>query len=37
MALREYLTTESFAGFTKRGIMVPADLYPQLVEELQKG
>lgn len=35
--IREYLTTESFAGFTKRGIMVPNDLFPQLVEELRKA
>ncbi len=35
--IREYLTAESFQGFTKRGIRIPAALYPELVQELQKG
>lgn len=35
--IREYLTTEAFAGFTKRGIMIPSELYVELVQELQKA
>lgn len=34
--IREYLIgPEPYQGFTKRGIRVPVDLFPQLVEKLQ--
>jgi len=35
--IREYLKTESYQGFTKRGVMLPADIYPGLVQQLNKG
>jgi len=33
--IREYLKADSFEGFTKRGIRLPADLYSELVAKLQ--
>jgi hypothetical protein len=35
--IREYLKADSFEGFTKRGIRIPADLYADLVVQLNKG
>lgn len=35
--VREYLKADSFEGFTKRGIRIPADLYAELVKTLNKG
>ncbi len=34
--LREYLTAESFQGFTKRGIRVPVSVWPDLDELFTK-
>jgi len=33
--IREYLKADSFEGFTKRGIRLPADLYTELVSRLK--
>ena len=35
--IREYLKAESFEGFTKRGIRIPADLYAELVTQMNKS
>lgn len=35
--IREYLKADSFEGFTKRGIRIPAELYAELVAQLNKG
>jgi len=35
--IREYLKADSFEGFTKRGIRIPAELYTELVSQLNKG
>ncbi len=35
--IREYLKADSFEGFTKRGIRIPAELYAELVSQLNKG
>lgn len=35
--IREYLKADSFEGFTKRGIRIPAELYTELVAQLNKG
>jgi hypothetical protein len=35
--IREYLKAESFEGFTKRGIRIPADLYAELVAQMNKS
>ncbi len=35
--IREYLTTDSYQGFTRKGVMMPADIYPELVQQLNKG
>ena len=32
--IREYLKADSFEGFTKRGIRIPAELYTELVLSL---
>lgn len=33
--IREYLTGDPYEGFTKRGIRIPADLFPSVLEKLQ--
>ena len=35
--IREYLKADSFEGFTKRGIRIPAGLYSELVAQLNKA
>lgn len=33
--IREYLTGDPYEGFTKRGIRIPVDLFPQVLEKLK--
>ena len=33
--VRQYMTTEKYTGFTKKGINFPIELIPELIEELQ--
>lgn len=33
--LRQYATTEKYTGFTKKGINVPVELIPDIIEILQ--
>jgi hypothetical protein len=35
--IREYLKADSFEGFTKRGIRIPAELYTELVAQMNKS
>ena len=32
--IREYLKADSFEGFTKRGVRIPAELYEELVKKM---
>lgn len=33
--IREYLTGDAYEGFTKRGIRIPVDVFPSVLEKLQ--
>lgn len=33
--IREYLTGDPYEGFTKRGIRIPVDVFPSVLEKLQ--
>lgn len=34
--IRQFMTTEKYTGFTKKGINFPIELLPDLIEELEK-